>query len=117
MWYTGANSIGVHQIGYATSADGIDWQKHPQNPVLKVGAPGCWDSDYVGYPEIIKIGTTYHMWYAGTDNFNNYPAFRMGYATSSDGINWTKAESDNPVLPVGCICTACRRVILLRQKS
>jgi len=33
MIYTGAGSGGM-QVGYATSADGIGWTKHPANPVF-----------------------------------------------------------------------------------
>ena len=35
----------------------------------------------------------YHMWFDGHDNLN----VRIGHATSPDGLNWTKSES-NPVL-------------------
>jgi hypothetical protein len=35
------------------------------------------------------------MWYTGA---HGYPGYRIGYATSPDGINWTKAGSVNPVL-------------------
>jgi predicted GH43/DUF377 family glycosyl hydrolase len=99
MWYTGSKGYDVQQIGYAISFDGINWQKYQHNPVLKVGAPGSWDSRYVGYSEIIIIDNTYHMWYGGHDDFSN-PSFQIGYATSPDGINWTK-YAGNPVFPLG----------------
>ncbi len=38
MWYTGYTTAwtnGALSLGYATSVDGISWQKdHPKNPVL-----------------------------------------------------------------------------------
>jgi predicted GH43/DUF377 family glycosyl hydrolase len=100
MWYTGSKSFDVDHIGYATSTDGIHWQKDSANPVLLAGAPGSWDDEVVSHPKIILIDTTYHMWYGGTD-INPYTAYRIGYATSPDGINWTKADSVNPVLDLG----------------
>jgi len=100
MWYTGVKSYGVQQIGYAVSTDGINWQRYQLNPVLRVGLPGSWDAEYVGYPRIIFDGNTYHMWYFGHNNVSN-PIFRIGYSTSPDGIHWTKADSANPVLPLG----------------
>ena len=100
MWYTGVKSYGVQQIGYAVSTDGINWQRYQLNPVLRVGLPGSWDAEYVGYPRIIFDGNTYRMWYFGHNNVSN-PIFRIGYATSPDGIHWTKADSANPVLPLG----------------
>ncbi len=98
MWYTGIKSFGVQQIGYATSMDGINWQRDSHNPVLRVGAPGSWDAEYVGYPKIILVDTTYHMWYAGSNDLNNQ-IFRMGHATSTDGITWTKYNDPSTINP------------------
>ncbi|MBI4915328.1 MAG: DUF11 domain-containing protein [Acidobacteria bacterium] len=93
MWYTGRPAGGgVNRIGYATSPDGTTWTKHAGNPVLLPG-PG-WDSTYVREATVVHVGATYHMWYAGT---NAWPNYSIGYATSPDGIAWTKNAS-NPVL-------------------
>ena len=97
MWYTGSKAGDVDHIGYATSTDGIDWQKETSNPVLQVGASGTWDSKEVSNSRIILVDTTYHMWYTGTDDLSSY---RVGYATSSDGINWIK-YTENPVIALG----------------
>ncbi|MGB8644401.1 MAG: cohesin domain-containing protein [Anaerolineae bacterium] len=93
MWYAGRNAASVYAIGYATSPDGITWTKNP-TAVLQVGSPSTWDSQYVREPSVVKIGSTYHMWYSGTAQ---WPYFRIGHATSTDAINWTK-DSANPVL-------------------
>jgi len=91
MWYAGYPG-GTHTtIGYATSPDGINWEKYPANPVLNTG--GGWDSRYVENPTVIKDGAVYKMWYVG----NSGAWSSIGYATSNDGIHWTKS-SDNPVL-------------------
>ncbi len=94
MWYAGVNAAGIYAIGYATSSDGVNWNKDGSNPVLTKGAPSAWDSQYVREPSVINVGGTYHMWYAGTAK---WPYFRVGHATSPDGINWTK-DAGNPVL-------------------
>ena len=99
MWYT-AFSTASHsmKIGYAESTNGTDWTKSPSNPVLLPGNTGSWDADGVSYPTVIKEDAThYKMWYTGVDASN---VGRVGYATSSDGISWTKYVS-NPVLNVG----------------
>ncbi len=70
-----------------------DCVKDP-NPVLGVGQEGSWDDAAVNYPSVIVDGSNYKMWYGGYDGTN----FRIGYATSPDGINWTKADDVNPVL-------------------
>jgi predicted GH43/DUF377 family glycosyl hydrolase len=97
MWYAGNRQLPFFQIGYATSPDGITWQKHPV-PVLTPGDPGEWDDHFVYTPEVIWDGdTTYHMWYLGRSTTT--PG-RIGYATSSDGINWVK-HPNNPILTTG----------------
>ena len=96
MWYHGYSNMS--RIGYATSTDGINWTKHPNNPVLDLGSSGAWDYHGVGEPTVIKDGNLYKMWYAGYDGW----WWRIGYATSTDGINWTK-YSNNPVLSEGAV--------------
>ena len=84
MWYTGSNGS-THRIGYTTSTDGIVWEKHP-NPVLDLGASGTWDDSLVHSPTVLFDGAEYQMWYSGYDDLN----WRIGYATSADGIVWEK---------------------------
>ena len=50
MYYTGSRANGNRAIGLATSKDGIQWQKCPENPVVAPGGPGSWDSLTVGCP-------------------------------------------------------------------
>ena len=105
MWYNGQNAS-YTRIGYATSNDGISWTKYASNPVMGVGTAGSWDDEGVFNPQIIFDGSVYHMWYGGWDGtLRASPPWigngRWGYATSNDGINWTKADSINPVLGLG----------------
>jgi len=92
MWYQGLD-FPYWRIGYAVSNDGINWVKHNTNPVLDLGPAGSWDDFYVSVPKVVYDGSTYKMWYTG----NDYPYYRIGMATSPDGISWTK-YSGNPVL-------------------
>jgi predicted GH43/DUF377 family glycosyl hydrolase len=97
MWYRGTRSPGASgSIGLATSTDGVTWTKYPENPVL-TGTPGTWDATVVNHPNVILNNSTYEMWYGGQGNTGVY---NVGYATSSDGVNWTKSAS-NPVMTVG----------------
>lgn len=104
MWYAGQyfNSY-RYDIGYAYSSDGTNWIKHT-NPVMQVGVSTQWDNGFLEGPSVIKDGNTYKMWYGGydvivdgngTDGHTN-----IGYATSTDGINWTK-YTGNPILITG----------------
>jgi len=78
------------------SAAQTNWSKYPSNPVLQTGSSGTWDNVQVYAPTIIFEDNLYKMWYAGFDATN----FRIGYATSTDKINWTKFDF-GPVLQTG----------------
>lgn len=104
MWYAGQYYNDYrYDIGYAFSADGINWTKH-SGPVLQVGSFAQWDNGFLEGPSVIKDGNTYKMWYCGYDasvNGNTTDGHaNIGYATSSDGINWIKHPS-NPILITG----------------
>lgn len=104
MWYAGQyfNSY-RYDIAYAYSADGINWIKHP-NPVLNVGATGEWDNGFLEGPSIIKDAGIYKMWYCGYDAIPDGSGTdgkaNIGYATSTDGINWVK-YAGNPIIVTG----------------
>jgi hypothetical protein len=99
MWYAGWDgSSSVIRIGYAYSLDGVAWTKHPANPVLDRGTPGSWDDQLVYTPMVFldSVNSTYSMWFSGFDGSSH----RIGYATSPDGLSWTKHPA-NPVIDVG----------------
>lgn len=93
MWYRGINSANFQQIGYAISKNpDFGWMKLNSNPVL---SPANWEGIIVMTPCVLKEhSSTYMMFYTGNEPTINA---RIGLATSSDGINWTKSNL-NPVL-------------------
>ncbi|MDW8145873.1 MAG: hypothetical protein RMJ48_06190 [Roseiflexaceae bacterium] len=102
MWYVGVHSGDqVRRIGYAVSPDGVSWYR-VQGPrtggsVFEgSGIPGSFDQNGVTTFHIIKDGEQYHMWYTGVDSGWSWRGF--GYATSSDGITWTRQNNGQPVL-------------------
>jgi hypothetical protein len=98
MWYVGIDGFNMMRIGYATSPDGITWEKYNGNPVLDLGAAGEWDEGGFEAPYVIKEGpNSYKMWFSG---FDADGTIRIGYATSTDGIQWTK-YTGNPVIDLG----------------
>jgi predicted GH43/DUF377 family glycosyl hydrolase len=104
MWYTGADTLPASYdelmeanvaIGYATSTDGAAWTKCGSNPVLtKTGIDSDPDGTFVGAACVVRVDTTYHMWYtgAGIQTFDTYEFVvpNICHATSSDGIGWTR---------------------------
>lgn len=99
MWYSGFSLSTGSAIGYATGVTStppnVTWTKYASNPVLTKGAGGSWDDQGVAFATVIYDGT-YRMWYTGTGSNIR----KVGYATSPDGITWTKYAS-NPVLTPG----------------
>jgi len=97
-------------IGYATSPDGIVWEKYEDNPVLVADQPweGWEENDdsagWVSSPSLLiehpAERDVYRLYYTG--NLTGDPLATnasIGYAGSYDGVEWTKASVKvNPVL-------------------
>jgi len=94
MWYTsGSIAYGIH---YATSANGVSWTIYGSNPVFAVDSnPVAWDKTSVRSSEVIYDAddSLYKMWYWGNNDDTDpgtYGIHGTGYATSPDGITWTR---------------------------
>ena len=103
MWYEAVGSDCITQVGYATSTDGLTWAK--AGPVM--GPDGSsWEKMEVSPNSVLYENGIFKMWYHGGGYFQTCnPGPRLGgaeigFATSTDGKNWTKASS-NPVLNTG----------------
>lgn len=66
------------------------------DPVLGPTASTVGDGDNVDDPTVVKVGTTYDMWYTGYAEDGSAPAIFL--ATSTDGATWTRVNGGNPVL-------------------
>ncbi len=98
MWYAGGY-YSILSIGHATSTDGINWERDPNNPVLVPGTNGSWDDVWIYAPCVLFKDNIYHMWYEGYNGTGNQ--VRIGHATSPHpDSSWTKDPS-NPVLRFG----------------
>ncbi len=98
LWYVGTPRSLKCQIGLATSLDGVHWTRHAENPVLRLGAAGAWDSQILICQHILfdRQEGIFKMWYVGG---NRAGEFGIGYATSADGVHWVK-YAGNPVMVV-----------------
>jgi predicted GH43/DUF377 family glycosyl hydrolase len=88
-------SGGEVQITLVWGNPQIRWKMYAGNPILKQ-TPGYWDQDhyYFDAPAVVKVNGVYQMWYQSglnrTISSGGNDAFWIAYATSSDGITWTK---------------------------
>lgn len=101
LWYTATNSndMGSNpfwKIWYATSDDGISWEK--QNDKLPViSTTTSFDLKNQSYPNVILYNNKFLMWYgAGSKDMPT----QYNFAESDDGIHWYKPPEINPVLTV-----------------
>ena len=75
MWYTGYNGKDsvIKHLGYATSRDGINWERYARNPIFT----GKWTEDVC----VIKNEGKYYMFAEGRNDVAHS-------LVSDDGINW-----------------------------
>ena len=92
MWYTG-QARGRSWIGYAASPDGRVWKRMSDKPVLSPEQP--WEKVAVMCPNVLwdEQAKLFRMWYSGGEQ---YEPDAIGYATSPDGLHWTR-HNPNPI--------------------
>lgn len=93
MWYSAGNIYEPDILCYATSDDGIKWEKYSGNPIFEPGQY-FYDKYKVGGCDVVKYKDSYYQFYIGYENVDNA---RICLATSLDGILW-KRNKNNPIL-------------------
>ncbi len=72
------------------------FQPVTDQPVFS-GDPGHWDARIRERGWILKEGEVWRLWYTGFDPNQQPPLMKLGYATSSDGLHWTR-HPQNPLI-------------------
>lgn len=100
MWYLSCTKIEVinghpepfYDVKYAESADGIHWERTGH---VCVGYDAFTDA--IGRPTVYKDGNLYKMYFSyrnATDyRIDVTRSYRIGYAESTDGINWVRNDA------------------------
>jgi hypothetical protein len=82
------------EIGVAVSQDGAHWSRiegpEPYGSILSAGkAADDFDSEFVGWPNVVEVGSEYRMYYSTFDK--KLQKYVIGLAVAKDGLlNWTK---------------------------
>lgn len=71
----------------------IHFIPYAANPVFSGTGDSTWDSNIRERGYILREGDTWYLWYTGYEKGKDR---HLGYAESSDGLNW-KRFSDNPI--------------------
>jgi len=104
MWYAALEygAAVTYKIGYAESADGIEWIKYGGNPITGDTSPPQWEADGMTTLDVARReqgkDSWLEMWYSGVDMGN--PGVKLGSAVSTDGLEWDK-DPANPFLEQG----------------
>lgn len=106
MWYLGVSNDSAFTykgIGLAYSTDsGQNWYKYSGNPVFIADSASFWERSGINPPRsglweavVIYENNEYKMWYQSRDETEYVNTL---YASSSDGIHWTRRNQGKPVL-------------------
>jgi hypothetical protein len=88
MYYDGTPG-NKESLGLAVSNDGVNWQGYNEGAAAVFTGDGTgWDSGYASRATVIRVSDDlYEMYYSGgTSTMDN----GIGYAYSTDGINWIR---------------------------
>lgn len=73
----------------------VRFTPYPGNPVFAGTGRDTWDRKIRERGYILREGGTWHLWYTGY-NPDRGRMMRLGYATSPDGLKWTR-YAGNPI--------------------
>jgi predicted GH43/DUF377 family glycosyl hydrolase len=79
----------------------LEFVPYENNPVFTGAGPGAWDEKIRERGYILREDSVYHMWYTGYREGVG-EAMHLGYATSPDGLTWTRYEH-NPIIDSGWV--------------
>jgi beta-1,2-mannobiose phosphorylase / 1,2-beta-oligomannan phosphorylase len=107
MWYSAGDQYEPNAIGYATSTDGLRWQKYASNPVLAPDPRYDWEKNRVTAAQVVIWRGWYYAFYIG---FRDIDHAQIGLARSKDGITGWVRHAGNPIVrptPGGWDADAC----------
>ena len=84
-----------------TAADLLDqhWMRDSEGPSVSLGTAGAFDDTHLFAPCVMEEDGTYSLYYCGSTNDVANRVFKMGMATSTDGIHFEKRPE--PVFEFG----------------
>jgi hypothetical protein len=92
MWYVGGGkwlrtnekALPLYSVRHVESVDGICWSSSS----VECLTPRSPEEIGFGRPFVVHDGASYRMWYS----IRTVGGYRIGYATSTDGLDWTRQD-------------------------
>ena len=117
MWYAAGETYEPNVLAYATSRDGIHWDKLPANPILVGDRRFPCEQDRVGGCQVVPCGDWYYIFYIGYEDIDTA---RICCARSKDGITGWERLPENPIVsptPDGWDGDACYKPWVIREEA
>jgi predicted GH43/DUF377 family glycosyl hydrolase len=95
MWYSGGEQYEPNAIGYASSADGVRWNKYPANPIFFADPSRAWEQHKVAGCQVLQHEGWYLMFYIG---YWDEDTAQIGIARSRNGLTDWERHPANPIV-------------------
>lgn len=83
----------------------VNFVPYENNPVFAGTGTDTWDKNIRERGYIIRESDAYHLWYTGYNKAQS-ETLHLGYATSQDGLNWTRYPG-NPIFTESWVEDMC----------
>jgi len=117
MWYAAGEQYEPNVLAYATSKDGIHWDKLPANPIYTGSRDQPWEQDRVGGCQVVKHDGWHYMFYIGYEDIDTA---RICVARSGNGITGWERLGANPIVSPtigGWDADACYKPSVIRDEE
>jgi beta-xylosidase len=92
MFYAGSYNGVKQQIGVAVSPDGRNWRRLSDEPLMRIGKPGTWNSTESGHPGVLQIGRRTYMFFQGSNDDGKSYVLSMVEIGWRDGLPYVKED-------------------------
>ncbi len=95
MWYAAGETYEPNVICYAESEDGIQWEKHGNNPIFSCNPENEYEQNRIGAVQLLREDDGYLMFYIG---YRDIHTACICAARSKDGITGWERVPENPLV-------------------
>ncbi len=117
MWYAAGEQYEPNVLAYATSKDGIHWDKLPANPIFNGFKDQAYESDRVGGCQVVIADGWHYMFYIGYEDIDTA---RICVARSKNGITGWERNPHSPIVSPtagGWDADACYKPSVIRDEK
>ena len=117
MWYASGEQYEPNVLAYATSKDGVHWDKLPFNPIVCATKENPCEQDRIGACQVVKADGWHYMFYIGYEDIDTA---RICLARSRSGVTGWERHQDNPIVSPtegGWDADACYKPTVVRDEE